>query len=109
MQGNELYLSMVREWFARFKQNNWDVSETRGGEHTRQEISEERIEAVLNALDQTRAWSIRSLWAHIGIPRSSLHDIITKKLNAKWVPHQLDSGQKYMGGITSRDNLKDYN
>ena len=46
---------------------------------------------------------------NIGIPRSSLHDIITKKLNAKWVPHQLDSGQKYMSVITSRDNLKEYN
>ena len=114
MQDNELSLSMVREWFAGFKQNNWDVSETRGGDHTRQEISEERIEAVLNTFHQTRAWSIRSLSANIGIPRSSLHDIITKKLkykkfNAKWDPHQLDSGQKYMLVITSRDNLKDYN
>ena len=71
-------------------------------------------EAVLNTFDQTQAWSIRSLSANIGIPRSSLHDIITKKLkykklNAKWAPHQLDSGQKYMSVITSRGNLKDYN
>ena len=80
MQGNELSLSMVREWFASFKQNNWDVSETRGGDHNRQEISEKLIKGVLNAFDQTRAWSIRSLSANIFISRSSLHNIITKKL-----------------------------
>ena len=30
-------------------------------------------------------------------------------MNAKWVPHKLDFGQKHMRGITSRGNLKDYN
>ena len=55
---------------------------------------EQRIKAIQEAFQQSSVWSLRSLSAFTGIPKSSFHEIITEKLgmrkaHAKWVPHQL--------------------
>ena len=113
MGRNALSSATVRVWFARFAQGNWDTKETRGGDQRSSDITQERIEAIENAFDESRAWSLRSLSAKLDIPLSTLHGIITEKLkfrkvNAKWVPYELSPAQMETPVAYCTLNLKDY-
>jgi transposase len=113
MGTNALSNSAVKFWFARFAEGNWDTTETRGRDHRPSDFTEERIEAVENALDESRAWSLRSLSAKLDIPRSTLHGIIKEKLkfrkvNAKWVPYELSPAQMETRVAYCTLNLKNY-
>ena len=83
--------SHVRRLIRKFRAGDFNIKDQRGGYFTSDAITDERIELVLQAFDQTRAWSLNSLAAEVGIPRSTCHRIITQRLKMskklkKWVP-----------------------
>lgn len=104
----------VHKWCHRFAEKNFDTEDHRGGDHTSDSVSQERIERIEEALQQSRAWSVRSLSAHCGIPRAACYEILTKtlgmkKINAKWIPHELTPGQVETRVVYSECNLLKYN
>lgn len=104
----------VRRCCQQFKEGNWDVREHRGGDHKSTPQTEEQVETIVKALDDNKAWSLRALSANFGIPRTTCHRIITKnlkmrKVNAKWVPHELSPSQKETRVVYSTCNLRNFN
>lgn len=105
--------SYLRRLIRKFKAGDFDIEDHRGGDSTSDAATEERIAQICEAFDQTRAWSLTSLSAAIGIPRSTCHQIIrgklkmTKKLK-KWVPHELSPAQLEMRVVYSASNLRTF-
>lgn len=103
----------VQYWCARFRTGNFDLTEHRGGDHTSELITEQRIEAVNGAFEESRAWTVRALAANLGIPRSTCYRIITEKLKMKkickkWVPYELTPAQVETRVCYSKLNLMLY-
>lgn len=106
--------STVRYWCKKFENGNWSVEDHRGGDYTSGPQTDERLARITEALEESRAWTMRSLSAHTGIPRNTCHLIVTKKLEMKkimkkWVPHELTPGQMEMRMVYSECNLRNYN
>ena len=104
----------VNRWCQRFRDGNFDVEEHRGGDHRSGPQTDVRIGVIREAFEQSRGWSLRSLSAQFGIPRSTCHQIVTEELkmtqkNEKWVPHELSPGQMETRVVYSTCNLRTYN
>ena len=110
---NALAESTCRFWMKQFKGQRFNVEESRGGNHNQSEDSEERINIVREAFDQSRAWSMKSLSHMTSIPQATVHRIVRqkllmKKICRKWVPHELSESQREMRETYSKVNLKNF-
>lgn len=106
--------SAVTFWFNRFRKGNYDITENRGSNRVSGLKDGILTGKIMDAFDQQRTWSIRSLALATGIPYSTCHDIVTiklkmKKINAKWVPNELSPDQLLTRLIFFRENLELYN
>ena len=104
----------VEFWFKRFNEGNYDIKEHRGGDHVSDPEKNQRVALIEQALTESRCWSLVSLSAHTGIPKSTVHRIMTealhmKKVNAKWVPHELTPALMEQRVLYSEANMKTYN
>lgn len=104
----------VRKWYRNFNKGNLDIEEHRGGDLSSGPQTQEQIELVKEKLHQQKTWSIRSLSAATEIPPSTSRDIVVnklgmKKVNAKWVPHELSPSQMECRLVYSRTNVDSYN
>ena len=114
MGTNALSDSQVRLWFSRFREGNWTTQETRGRPCSSEAATQERIEEIREAFDESRAWSLRALSEKLHVPRWTLHEVITdtlnfRQVNAKWVPYELAPSQKETRVAYSRLNLINFN
>ena len=113
--GNEAFSKTnVVYWCSKFKKGDWIVEDHRGGDFTSGPQTEEQVATILEALEQSRAWTLRSLSAHTRIPASTCYRIMTEKLKMKkiakkWVPHKLTPSQKETRVVYSECNLRNYN
>ena len=69
MGTNALSDSQVRLWFSRFREGNWTTQETRGRPCSSEAATQERIEEIREAFDESRAWSLRALSEKLHVPR----------------------------------------
>ena len=111
---NALCDSTVYRWYGLFDKSKYDTQEHRGGDHVSNYETEERTQVIQAALDEQRTWSTRALSAQTGIPKSTVQRILKeklkmKKINAKWVPHELSPGQMETRVVYCKSNLKEYN
>jgi predicted XRE-type DNA-binding protein len=75
----------------------WEISEQRGeGQRSQILIDSQLVEAIQAAFSESRAWSRRSLSTKLGIPNSTVHDVVTgklgfRKIHAKWEDSHLST------------------
>lgn len=114
LSGNALPKRTVQYWCQRFKLGNFDVEEHRGGDQKSGPLRDERVAAIEEAFQESRAWSLRSLSPKTGIPRETCRLIVTKtlkmkKILKKWIPHELTPAQVETRLVYSQWNLVMYN
>jgi hypothetical protein len=105
--------SHVHRLVGKFKEGDFDVTDRRGGDFTSGAETQTRIDAISEAFERSRAWTLRSLSAECDIPRSTCFNIVTKTLkmtkkSKKWVPHELNPSQLEMRVEYCRSNLRNY-
>lgn len=79
----------VTRWAAKFKSGEFDEESHHGGDRSDQGLREQRVTQILDCLEQSEDWSVRSLASQTNIPHSTVQRIITHelvKISGKWVP-----------------------
>ena len=72
------------------KGQRFNVEESRGGNHNASEDSEERVNIVREAFNQSRPWSIKSLSLMTSIPQATVHRIVREKTRMKKFNRKFD-------------------
>lgn len=104
-------LSTVKYWVKRFQENQWDVSEGRGGAHHFHTDHDRRVEDVRMALEDKRDWTEAELAEELDIPQSTIHRILTQDLKLSkrlgiFVPHELTPENRAARIAASNNNLQ---
>ena len=68
---NALSSTSVKSWFQKFREENYDVKDHRGGDRKSGPEKDARIDLIKAAFGETRAWSMDSLSARVGFSRSA--------------------------------------
>ena len=76
---NALAESTCRYWMNQLKGQRFNVEESRGGNHNASEDSDERINIVREAFNQSRTWIMKSLSLMTSIPQAIVHRIVREK------------------------------
>ena len=68
MASNAFSKTTVQDWFRKFNNSDWDVKEHRGEDRSSALERDTRIDAVKEAFEHSRSWSMSSLSDNLGIP-----------------------------------------
>lgn len=101
----------VYNWYARFRDGQFDIADGQRSGRPRESRSDANIELVKGILEIDRRWTCEELEELTGIPSSSVHRILTddlglQKITARWVPHHLDEVQKDRRRTVARQLLQ---
>lgn len=104
----------VQKWCERFNEGNFVTEDGRTGRSQDDIETEERIAAIEEAFQESRAWTMRSLSAKLQIPVTTCHRLVTnnlkfKKLHKKWIPYELTDSQFETRVNYCKLNLLNYN
>jgi len=96
---NCLSKTQVYEWHRRFKAGREDVNDDERPGRPSEAITVKNIEKVRDFVKVSKKSSVRFLEMELGISKTTIHRILTeklglRKLNSKFVPHQLNDDQK---------------
>ncbi|XP_025193608.1 protein GVQW3-like [Melanaphis sacchari] len=103
--------TQIKEWFKRFKNGRTFVaSDPRSGRPSTGKTSD-NVECVRAAIEQNRCLTTRELEDDLGIPKSTVHRILTEDLGmtrvcAKFIPKLLSEQQKSLRLEIAQDNLE---
>ncbi|KAL4105054.1 hypothetical protein QTP88_020329 [Uroleucon formosanum] len=103
--------TQIKEWFKRFKNGRTSVaSDPRSGRPSTGKTSD-NVECVRAAIEQDHRLTTRELEDDLGIPKSTVHRILTEDLGmtrvcAKFIPKLLSEQQKSLRLEIAQDNLE---
>ena len=105
--------SHVRGLVQKFRSGDFDVTDHRGGDTTDAAVLKERVAAITEAFEESRAWTMTSLSAKTEIPRTTCFRIVTEQLKMvkkmkKWIPHDLSPAQLEVRVVYSASNLRTF-
>lgn len=109
--GNDvLSRTSVFEWFKRFKSGRESVEDDKHTGRPKSSRSEGEVEKIREILKEDRCVSTRLIEDITGIPKSTVHRILTddlgkKKICARFVPHSLSDDQKMGRAEHARDMI----
>lgn len=104
-------ITQIKEWYSRFKSGRTSVdSDPRMGRPSTSK-SVHNIEQVRLAIEKDRRLTVRELEDDLGLPKSTIWEIITsnlgmKRVCAKFIPKLLSEEQKNYRVEIARDNLE---
>ena len=113
LDGSQHSYESVRRLTKSIKEGRVDIKDIRGGAHHIHPESDERVNQIKDELSQHRGWSVRHIAEKLGIPKTTVHEILTEKLGLKkvmkvWVPHTLTEDQKIFRIEGCHNNLLRY-
>ena len=104
-------ITQIKEWYRRFKNGRTSVdSDPRSGLSSLQ-TTPENIERVQLAIEGDRRLTVRELENDLGIPKTTVWEILNKILGmarvcTKFIPKLLTTEQKDLRSEITQDNLK---
>ena len=99
MGENSPSVQTVRKWYREIGNGREDMTDLEHNGHKGSVVSESTIQTVKLAVEEDKRRTCRDLEEIVGIPKSTVHRILTehlekKKVFSKWVPHILTPQQK---------------
>ena len=104
-------ITQIKKWYRRFKKGRTSVDgDPRSGRHSLM-TTPENIERVRLAIEGDRRLTVRELENDLGIPKTTVWEILNKILGmtrvcAKFIPKLLTTEQKDLRSEIAQDNLE---
>ena len=104
-------ITQIKEWYRRFENGRTSVDSDRRSGQRSLTTTPENIERVRLAIEGDRRLIVRELENDIGIPKTSVWEILNKILGvtrmcAKFIPKLLTTEQKDLRSEIAQDNLE---